>query len=142
MKIKKKGKLEEFGLEDLDKELKEVYSYMDFKEVAKELEKNLEDLDTKIEDIDLEVEDTNLEEPEGVVMDDSIFYESLKKLKEKANYLTTKEAGEILGVSERTIQRRIKAGEIKAVNRKELGLKGRGWLIPRKEIERLKNLEK
>ena len=26
LKIKKEGKLEEFGLEDLDKELKEVYS--------------------------------------------------------------------------------------------------------------------
>ena len=75
-------------------------------------------------------------------MDDNIIYEGLKKLNKEIDYFTTKEAGEILGVSERTIQRRIKAGEIKAVNRKELGLKGRGWLIPRKEIERLKNLEK
>ena len=115
LKIKKEGKLEEFGLKDLDKELKEIYSSV--KRVVKKRD-------------------------EVAGIDDSIIYESLGKLKEEIDYLTTKEAGEILGVSERTIQRRIKAGEIRAIDRKELGLKGRGWLIPREEIERLKSLEK
>lgn len=52
-------------------------------------------------------------------------------------YLTTKEAAEALGLTLRGVQDRIKAGTLRA---ERVG--ARGWIIPRSEIERLRDAGK
>jgi len=58
------------------------------------------------------------------------------KGQEEKKYYTTKQAGEILGLSERAIQMKIQKGELKAIEKKDLGLSGKGYLIPEDEIQR------
>jgi excisionase family DNA binding protein len=57
---------------------------------------------------------------------------------DKHKLLSTKEAAKILGVSERTVRRWIKAGRIKAVEKVGRGRGGVVWDVPEREIERLK----
>jgi molybdenum-dependent DNA-binding transcriptional regulator ModE len=53
-------------------------------------------------------------------------------------WISVKEASKILNISERQIQRYIQKGLFKAVKKKDMGLKGKGFLILKKEVEDIK----
>jgi molybdenum-dependent DNA-binding transcriptional regulator ModE len=53
-------------------------------------------------------------------------------------WISVKEASKILNISERQIQRYIQKGLFKAVKKKDMGLRGKGFLILKKEVEDIK----
>ena len=63
--------------------------------------------------------------------------QELKNLEGK-EWITVKEASKILNISERQIQNYIQKGLFKAVKKKDMGLKGKGFLILKKEVEDIK----